>query len=468
MGTTESVIRQMTRLAVRHQAVNLAQGFTDEAPPYPMVWAAVAALVGGTDAGIDRLQNAEVGPLDLVDPSGESTSSLEQILEALQNPRDALNQYSFPFGLPELRQAIASYTERWSGFRPDPERETTVVLGATEGLASIFGSVCAPNDGVIVMQPFHEMYPSQAHVFGLRPLYVTLREHAGEWQLDRTELARVAASGARVLVLNTPHNPTGKVFTPDEMEFVASLALEHDLLVVTDEIYEHFVYDGHRHVALAALPGMRERTIIVNSISKTGHATGWRVGWVIAPEPLTARIRAVHDTLVIQAPTPLQKAAVRLLSMPDLFFERLRARYGEKRHRLITAVEQVGFRLATPAGCVLFVCRLRGGATPRGAVAHGGSDVLDRNDRGGDGAWGQLLRRLRPRRAVSSVRLLSGARHAWRGGTPTRRPGLNVARSLDVPLRDRDNQLDQRASALGPSRRAGQSGGRSYSRGGVR
>ena len=363
MGTTESVIRQMTRLAVRHQAVNLAQGFTDEAPPYPMVWAAVAALVGGTDAGIDRLQNAEVGPLDLVDPSGESTSSLEQILEALQNPRDALNQYSFPFGLPELRQAIASYTERWSGFRPDPERETTVVLGATEGLASIFGSVCAPNDGVIVMQPFHEMYPSQAHVFGLRPLYVTLREHAGEWQLDRTELARVAASGARVLVLNTPHNPTGKVFTPDEMEFVASLALEHDLLVVTDEIYEHFVYDGHRHVALAALPGMRERTIIVNSISKTGHATGWRVGWVIAPEPLTARIRAVHDTLVIQAPTPLQKAAVRLLSMPDLFFERLRARYGEKRHRLITAVEQVGFRLATPQGAYYLFADY--GAVPR-------------------------------------------------------------------------------------------------------
>ena len=349
MGATESVIRQMTRLAARHQAVNLAQGFTDEAPPYPMVWAAVTALVGGTDAGIERVQQAEVGPLGPAHPSQGSTSSLEQTLETLQNPRDALNQYSFPFGLPELREAIASYTERWSGFRPDPERETTVVLGATEGLASVFGSVCAPNDGVIVMQPFHEMYPSQAHVFGLRPLYVTLREHAGEWQLDRTELAG-AANGARVLVLNTPHNPTGKVFTSDEMQFVASLALEHDLLVVTDEIYEHFTYDGHRHVALAALPGMRERTIIVNSISKTGHATGWRVGWVIAPETLTARIRAVHDTLVIQAPTPLQKAAVRLLSMPDLFFEQLRARYGEKRHTLITAVERVGFRLARPQG----------------------------------------------------------------------------------------------------------------------
>ncbi len=278
METTESVIRRMTRLAARHQAVNLAQGFTDEAPPYPMVWAAVTALIGGTDAGIDRLQQAEVARLDPADPSEGSAPKLKQVLEALQNPRDALNQYSFPFGLPELREAIARYTERWSGVRPDPERETTVVLGATEGLASIFGSLCAPNDGVIVMQPFHEMYPSQARVFGLRPLYVTLREHDGEWQLDRTELAGAAANRARVLVLNTPHNPTGKVFTPDEMQFVASLALEHDLLVVTDEIYEHFVYDGHRHVALTTLPGMRERTVMVNSISKTGQATGWRVG----------------------------------------------------------------------------------------------------------------------------------------------------------------------------------------------
>ena len=350
MGTTESVIRKMTRLAAKNQAVNLAQGFTDEAPPYPMVWAAVTALVGGTNEGIERLQQAEVGRLDPTDPSQGSTPRLEQTLEALQSSHDTLNQYSFPFGLSELREAIASYTEHWSGFRPDPERETTVVLGATEGLASVFGSVCAPNDGVIVMQPCHEMYPSQVDVFGLRPLYVTLREHEGEWQLDRRELARAAANGARVLVLNTPHNPTGKVFTSDETQFVASLAQEHDLLVVTDEIYEHFIYDGHRHVALAALPGMRERTIIVNSISKTGHATGWRVGWVIAPARLTARIRALHDTLVIQAPTPLQKAAVRLLSMPDLFFGQLRTRYSDKRQTLIAAVERVGFRVARPQG----------------------------------------------------------------------------------------------------------------------
>ena len=363
MGTTESVIRRMTRLAAQHQAVNLAQGFTDEAPPYPMVWAAVTALVGGTEAGVERLEGATVGPLAPGDQSTPASVTLAKEIEALQNPRDALNQYSFPFGLPELREAIAVYTERWYGFRPDPELETTVVLGATEGLASVLGSVCVPDDGMIVMQPFHEMYPSQAGVFGLRPLYVTLQERGGQWQLDRDELSRVASDRARVLVLNTPHNPTGKVFSADDMQFVASLAREHDLLVVTDEIYEHFVYDGHQHVALAALPAMRDRTIVVNSISKTGHATGWRVGWVIAPEPLTARIRAVHDTLVIQAPTPLQKAAVRLLSMPDTFFEQLRARYAAKRQILMTALEHVGFRTAHPQGAYYLFAHY--GAVPR-------------------------------------------------------------------------------------------------------
>ena len=348
-GTTESVIRRMTRLAVKHEAVNLVQGFTDEPPPFPMLWEAVATLLGGTDAGIDRLRRATVG--DLVPANGGDASGvrLEEALPSLSASRDQFSQYSFPFGLTELRSAIADYTERWCGFRPDPESETTVVLGATEGLASVLAGVCGRGDGVVVLQPFHEMYPAQAGVFGLRPIYVTLRERSGQWHLDRDEVAR-AAAGARLLVLNTPHNPTGKVFTRDELRFIASTAVDHDLLVVTDEIYEQITYDGHRHISLAAEPGMRERTIIVNSISKTGNATGWRVGWVIAPEPYTARIRAVHDTLVIQAPTPLQKAAVRLLAMQAPFFEALRAHYARKRDALVTALEAAGFRSATPQG----------------------------------------------------------------------------------------------------------------------
>ena len=349
MATHESVIRRMTRLADRHQAINLAQGFTDEAPPFPMVWEAVATLLGGTDAGIDRLQRITVG--DLVSSLGADASGvrLEEALATLCASRDQFSQYSFPFGLAELRDAIADYTQRWCGFRPNPESETTVVLGATEGLASVFAGVCTPGDGVIVLEPFHEMYPAQAEVFGLRPTYLSLREGDGQWRLDRDELAR-AAAGARLLVLNTPHNPTGKVFTRDELRSIADVALEYDLLVVTDEIYEQITYDGHRHVPLAAERGMRDRTIIINSISKTGSATGWRVGWVIAPEPYTASIRAVHDTLVIQAPTPLQKAAVRLLTMPAPFFDALRTGYARKRQALVTALADVGFQFAVPQG----------------------------------------------------------------------------------------------------------------------
>lgn len=348
MAAAESVIRRMTRLAVKHGAVNLAQGFTDEAPPYPMVWKAIAALLGGTDEGVNRLEELTLG--ELLSAAGGPETSLQQALEHVRHPSDSLSQYSYPFGLPELREGIASYTQRWHGFHPDPEREVTVVLGATEGLASVLGSLCQPGDGVIVIQPFHEMYPSQSTIFGLRPVYVTLIEEAGRWRLDPEALSRAAAQGARALVLNTPHNPTGKVFTRDELEVVATLAVAHDLVVVTDEIYEQITFDGHRHVALASLPNMRDRTVVVNSISKTGNATGWRVGWVIAEESKTARIRAVHDTLVIQAPTPLQKAAVRLLEMPEEFFAKLRDDYVVKRRTMMDVLRHVGFRVTSPEG----------------------------------------------------------------------------------------------------------------------
>ena len=347
MMTTESVIRRMTRLAVANDAVNLAQGFTDEPPPYPVVWAAVSALLGGTDKGIERLSSVTVA--DLKAGPRDASVPLGRALEAIQNPRDRLNQYSFPFGLAELRGAIADYTHHHYGFRPDPETETTVVLGATEGLAVVLGGIGRSGDGVIVFQPFHEMYPAQAEVFGLRPVFATLRESRGRWHLDREELAR-AVRDARMLVLNTPHNPTGKVFTLDELNFIATLAIEHDIVVVSDEIYEQITYDGHRHVSPASLPQIRDRTIVVNSIFKTGNATGWRVGWVIANEAWTTQIRGVHDTLVIQAPTPLQKAAVKLLDMPEEFFDQLRRDYRVKREVLRAAVQQVGFRVSTPEG----------------------------------------------------------------------------------------------------------------------
>ena len=360
MPVSESVIRRMTRLARRHGAINLAQGFTDEPPPFPLVWGAIAALLGGSDAGIRRLEQATTAGLSGV-AAGAAPVSLPAALESLQGRPDELNQYSYPFGLPELRQAIAAYTARCSGFAPDPETETTVVLGSTEGLAAVLGAIGCRGDGVVVLEPFHEMYPAQAEVFGLEPRFVTLREEAGgsAWRLDPDELRRAAAA-ARLLVLNTPHNPTGKVFAHDDLETIAAVARSEDLVVVADEIYEHIVFDGARHRSIATWPGMRERTVVVNSISKTANATGWRIGWVLAPPHLTPAIRAVHDTLVVQAPTPLQKATVGLLGMPPAFFRDLARGYADKRAVLDGALRAAGFRMTQPRGAYYFLADYRG------------------------------------------------------------------------------------------------------------
>ena len=211
---------------------------------------------------------------------------MKELLAGARNPRDQFNQYSFPFGLPELRRAIADCTDRLYGRRPDPENEITVVLGASEGMAAAFCALFEPGDGVVVMQPCHELYPSQAAIFGLVPRFVTLREdrEAGTWRLDRDELRAAAADpSVRAFVVNTPQNPTGKVLSRDELSFIAELCRTHDLLAITDEIYEHITFDGHRHLFLPSFEGMAERTVVVNSISKTGRATGWRIGWVLTP-----------------------------------------------------------------------------------------------------------------------------------------------------------------------------------------
>ena len=351
----ESVIRRMTRLAIQHNAVNLAQGFTDEAPPYDLVWGGIAAMLGGTDEGIEQLESLSLkeilGERD-DDSESQSTLCLRDLLGRVQNSRDRLNQYSFPFGLPELREAIARYTLRFSGFRPDPEREITVVLGATEGLAAVLRATCSPGDGVLILQPFHEMYPSQAKVFGIRPEFISLKEDrdSGDWILDREELEASLGRNIRALILNTPHNPTGKVFTRGELEFIAASCRRHGVLIITDEIYEHILYGSNQHHCLAALDGMRDHTIVVNSISKTGNATGWRIGWVLSPEIYTPAIRGIHDTLVVQAPTPLQKASIRLLDMEDEFYQRIKQVYEAKKETLLMALRDIGFRVTSPQG----------------------------------------------------------------------------------------------------------------------
>ena len=351
----ESVIRRMTRLAIQHDAVNLAQGFTDEAPTYDLVWGGIAAMLGGTDEGIEQLESLSVKEIlgrPGNDSENQSTIRLRDLLSRIQNSHDRLNQYSFPFGLPELREAIARYTSRFSGFHPDPEGEITVVLGATEGLATVLRAICRPGDGILILQPFHEMYPSQARVFGIRPEFISLRDDpdSGHWILDRQELEASLRRDIRALILNTPHNPTGKVFSRSELEFIAASCRRHGVLIITDEIYEHILYGSNQHHCLASLDGMRDHTIVVNSISKTGNATGWRIGWVLSPPAYTQAIRGVHDTLVVQAPTPLQKAAIRLLDMKDEFYRLIKRSYETKKETLLVALREVGFRATSPQG----------------------------------------------------------------------------------------------------------------------
>ena len=342
---SESVIRQMTRLANEHGAVNLSQGFTDEPPPFPLVWGAIVALLGGNSAQIDRINETKIEDFDVPD------ALLREQLAQLQGKYDEFNQYSYPFGIPELRRTIASYTHRWTGRQVNPDNEITVALGSTEGLASVLAALGKPGDGIAIFEPFHEMYPSQAKLFGLTPRIVTLRENNANnrWCFDPDEL-RQAAQNARFLILNSPHNPTGMVFGTSELEVIAEIALAHDLLIISDEIYEHIIFDRNRHLSISTLPSMKERTVILNSISKTANATGWRVGWVISPERFTERIRAVHDTLVIQAPTPLQQATVSLLLEPESYFLALGSHFARKRKILTDALSSVGFRFVSPQG----------------------------------------------------------------------------------------------------------------------
>lgn len=351
----ESTIRLMTRLADKFHAVNLSQGFTDEAAIYEMVWRAIAASLGGTEEGISRLEGITLRDIQQRvkgDTGSFLNMRLKDVLEALQNPRDVFNQYSYPFGLSELRRAVADYNWRFNGFRPDPEREITIVVGATEGFFTSLKAVCNPGDEIIVMQPFHEMYPLQAAILGLNPKYITLRENpqAGTWDLDRNELAAAISKNTKALILNTPHNPTGKVFTEDEMHFIARLCKDHSVLVITDEIYEHILYVDRKHYSMAAINGMREQTFIIDSISKMGNATGWRVGWVISPPEYTPAIRGIHDSLVLQSPTPLQKGAERLLRLDDAFYKDIRKRYIEKRKVLVEALHEAGFVVTPPEG----------------------------------------------------------------------------------------------------------------------
>ncbi|MEI7555372.1 aminotransferase class I/II-fold pyridoxal phosphate-dependent enzyme [Candidatus Chlorohelix sp.] len=305
---SESVIREMTRIFLARgdkPGVNLAQGFPDFPAPAAMKEAASRAI------------HADI------------------------------NQYAITWGSKSLRNAIAEKVAKFSGFYPDPEREITVACGATEAMMAAMLAVVDPGDEVIVFEPFYENYGPDAILSGAQPRFVTL--HEPDWHFDEAELSAAFNNKTRAIIINTPNNPTGKVFNRAELEFIGALCQKWNVVAITDEIYEHMVYEGE-HISLATLPGMYEHTITISGLSKTYSATGWRIGWLIAPPHISAAIRKVHDFLTVGAAAPLQEGAATALAFPDSYYHDLQKMYLEKRNKMVGILEKAGFEVYKPNG----------------------------------------------------------------------------------------------------------------------
>jgi len=313
---TESVIREMTRQAMLHDAVNLAQGFPDFPAPEEIKRAAQQAIA------------------------------------------DDVNQYAITWGAKSLRNAIAAQMKEHQGVEVDPEKEIVVCCGSTEAMIATLLAVCNKGDEVVVFEPFYENYGPDSILSGAKPRFVSLRPpHSpdDEWNFDAQELReafqhQTATHHTKAIILNTPNNPTGKVFTRQELELIRDLCVEYNVLAITDEIYEHILYDGAQHISIASLEGMRDRTITINGLSKSYSVTGWRVGWAVAPPAITNAIRKVHDFLTVGAPAPLQEAGAAALSLPAGYYRELADRYRTRRDHLIPALERAGFRCYRPRG----------------------------------------------------------------------------------------------------------------------
>ncbi|TAK34814.1 MAG: aminotransferase class I/II-fold pyridoxal phosphate-dependent enzyme [Chloroflexota bacterium] len=258
------------------------------------------------------------------------------------------NQYPVTFGEPELRRAISHKVRWYNGIQCDPETEVTVTCGATEAMIATLKALINPGDEIVVFEPFYENYGPDGIISGATPRYVTL--HPPDWSFSDQELARAFSTRTKAIVINTPNNPTGKVFTREELERIAALCVEWDCYAITDEVYEHILYDDAQHVSLATLSGMTDRTVTINSVSKSYSVTGWRVGWAIADQHITQRIRKVHDFLTVGAPTPFQHAAVIGLGFPREYYYRLQKRYAEARAFLLDVLQEAGFKPSSPRG----------------------------------------------------------------------------------------------------------------------
>jgi len=313
---TESVIREMTRLAMLHGAMNLAQGYPDFPAPDFIKRAAVDAI------------NADI------------------------------NQYAITWGSPRLRRAIADKTKRFYGLELDPDREITVTCGATEGMMAALLAVIEPGDQVIVFEPFYENYVPDAAMSGAELVFVEL--HSPDFSFDLADLRAAFSARTRAIILNSPNNPSGKVFTRAELQQIAALCEEFDCLCITDEIYEHIIYEGREHIPMATLPGMYDRTITISGLSKTFSVTGWRLGYILARPELSNAIRKVHDFLTVGAPAPLQEAGAVAMEQGDSYYPELRAMYAEKRESLLVPLLESGFRCHRPAGAYYIMADFTG------------------------------------------------------------------------------------------------------------
>jgi aspartate/methionine/tyrosine aminotransferase len=318
---TESVIREMTRQAMRHNAINLAQGFPDFPAPDELKRAAQQAIAAD------------------------------------------INQYAITWGSRDLREGIAAKTAQWQGLKVDPETEITVCCGATEAMIATLLAIVNPCDEVVIFEPFYENYSADVILSGAVPRYVSLRppdDPDGEWTFDQAELRAAFTNQTRAIILNTPNNPTGKVFTRGELESIRDLCVEFDAIAITDEIYEHILYDGAEHISPATIEGMAERTVTINGMSKTYSVTGWRVGWTIAPADLTSAIRKVHDFLTVGAAAPLQAAGAVALAMDRSYYQHLSSDYLVRRDQLLAALRNSGLVAYRPRGAYYIMTNIAG------------------------------------------------------------------------------------------------------------
>jgi aspartate/methionine/tyrosine aminotransferase len=313
-----SIFSEMTRLAAEHKAVNLSQGFPDFPTPDWLKEAAQDAIARN------------------------------------------VNQYAPSHGSARLRKAIIAKTERWMGLHFDENAEVTVTNGATEAIYDTIQALVNPGDEVVVFEPFYDSYVPSVEIAGGIPRFVTLRPP--DWSFDATYLESLFSERTRAVIINTPHNPTGKVFTRDELSFIAELCKRYDVLAITDEVYEHLVYANNKHISIATLPGMRERTVTISSASKTFSVTGWKAGYVLAPPDLTEAIRRIHQFITFCSAAPLQEAVALAFETADErgYYDALRSDYMVRLNKLNTVLEQAGLHPITPQGTFFIMSDISG------------------------------------------------------------------------------------------------------------